>query len=84
MGNNKTNSFLEDADGNKSSKRLFASILIPIGILMAVIAYTIALFHPLGDASSVIKIIGLILGLGGGLDGLGVFDTIFSKERKHL
>ena len=76
-----THKMFEDKEGNKSSKRLNGTILIWVGILMAIIAYGIALFHPLGDSMTVLKIIAIVLGLGSTLDGVGIFDGVFGRKR---
>ena len=78
----KTNKFLECPKGNKSSKRLFSAILLAVGLSMAIIAYSIALFKPIGDAKLIIELVAIILGLGSGLSGITIFDTIFNRSKK--
>jgi hypothetical protein len=72
---------LQDRDGNESSKRFNGTYLIWLGSFMAILAYGIALFHPLGDSNFILKIIAIILGLGSGLDGLGIFDGVFGRKK---
>lgn len=76
--------FLESTDGHKSSRRLFAAMLIIVGISMSVIAYTIALFRPLGDSKIIIELITIHLGLGSGLSGLPINKilAIFNRKRE--
>ncbi len=72
----------EDADGNKSSKRVNGTLLIWVGLGMSVITWGVSLFHPLGDAKTCLEICGLVIAMGGGLDTAGVFDNIFKKKKK--
>ncbi len=45
-----TNSFLEDAKGNKSSKRLWGSIILGIGTLFSVVLFVYSLSKGAADA----------------------------------
>ncbi|MBW2969047.1 hypothetical protein KY314_02940 [Candidatus Woesearchaeota archaeon] len=75
--------FLECSNGNKSSKRLNAAILLGVGIGMTVVSFIIALFRPLGDSKIIIELIAIVLGLGSGLSGVTIFDAIFSRKRER-
>lgn len=78
-----TNNFLEDANGNKSSKRLWGSIVLGIGILFSVVLFIYSLSKGAADASTALGIINMFLISGGGLLGIGVFEKgIQSKEKK--
>lgn len=72
---------LEDKEGNKSSKRLFGALLMTTGLIMALVTFCVSLFHPLGDSATIIKLIAIVLGLGSGLDGLGIFDGVFGRKK---
>ena len=74
--------FLECPEGNKSSKRLFAAILLGAGIVISLIAFSISLFRPLGDAKFIIEVIAIFLGLGSGLSGITIFDAVFNRSKK--
>lgn len=71
----------EDADGNKSSKRVNGTILIWVGVAMGVITWGVSLFHPLGNAKTCLEIVALFVGFGGGLTTMGVFDNIFKRKK---
>lgn len=78
-----TNNFLEDANGNKSSKRLWGSIVLGIGILFSVVLFIYSLSKGAADAATALGIINMFLISGGGLLGIGVFEKgIQSKEKK--
>ncbi|NCB49886.1 MAG: hypothetical protein EOM53_04335 [Alphaproteobacteria bacterium] len=78
-----TNSFLEDANGNKSSKRLWGSIVLGIGILFSIVLFIYSLSKGAADAATALGIINMFLISGGGLLGIGVFEKgIQSKEKK--
>lgn len=71
--------FLECDNGNKSSKRLNAAILLYVGIGMAIIAFAVALYRR--DYNTVLDILGLILCLGTGLSGVTIFDRILNRKK---
>jgi len=74
------NKFLEDSKGNKSSKRLWGSVLLSTGVLFSVILFSYSLFLGAKDAPTALGIINMFLISGGGLLGIGVFEKI--KENK--
>ena len=70
------NNFLEDSKGNKSSKRLWGSILLSTGIVFSAILFVYSLFLGAKDAATALGIINIFLISGGGLLGIGVFEKI--------
>lgn len=77
-----TNNFLEDANGNKSSKRLWGSIVLGIGILFSVVLFIYSLSKGAADAATALGIINMFLISGGGLLGIGVFEKGIQKARR--
>ena len=71
-----SNKFLEDSTGNKSSKRLWGSILLSSGILFSAILFGYSLFLGAKDAATALGIINIFLISGGGLLGIGVFEKV--------
>lgn len=71
-----SNKFLEDSQGNKSSKRLWGSILLAIGIIFSIILFAYSLYRGAADAATALGIINMFLISGGGLLGIGVFEKI--------
>jgi len=77
-----TKTIIHDHDGKVSHKRLFSTVLMISGIVMAIIAYALALFMPIGDSHLIRDLVAIILGLGSGLSGVSIFDAII-KRRKN-
>lgn len=77
-----TNNFLEDAKGNKSSKRLWGSIILGTGILFSVVLFFYSLSKGAADAATALGIINMFLISGGGLLGIGVFEKAIKGETK--
>jgi hypothetical protein len=75
-----TNDFLQDSQGNKSSKRLWGSILLGTGILFSGILFCYSLFKGAADAATALGIINIFLISGGGLLGVGVFEKAINKK----
>tara|TARA_R110002012_G_scaffold215674_5_gene386715 strand:- start:2798 stop:3028 length:231 start_codon:yes stop_codon:yes gene_type:complete len=75
-----TNNFLQDSKGNKSSKRLWGSILLIIGIIFSGILFCCSLFKGAADAATALGIINIFLISGGGLLGVGVFEKAINKK----
>lgn len=75
-----TNNFLQDSKGNKSSKRLWGSILLSIGIIFSGILFYCSLFKGAADAATALGIINIFLISGGGLLGVGVFEKAINKK----
>ena len=74
-----TGNFLQDSKGNKSSKRLWGSILLSIGIVFSVILFVYSLYEGAADASTALGIINMFLIAGGSLLGIGVFEKGIRK-----
>jgi len=75
-----TNNFLQDSKGNKSSKRLWGSIILGTGILFSKILFYYSLFKGAADAATALGIINIFLISGGGLLGIGVFEKAINKK----
>jgi len=76
------NNFLQDSKGNKSSKRLWGSILLSIGISFSVILFAYSLYKGAADATTALGIINMFLISGGGLLGIGVFEKGIKGKNK--
>lgn len=74
--------FLQDSMGNKSSKRLWGSILLTSGLLFSAILFFYSLNKGAVDAPTALGIINMFLISGGGLLGIGVFENAISKNKK--
>lgn len=74
------NKFLECNNGNKSSKRLWGSILLGCGIIFSIILFGYSIYKGAADAVTATSIINMFLISGGGLLGIGVFER-FGKKR---
>jgi len=71
--------FLQDSKGNKSSKRLWGSILLTFGLVFSTILFVFSLLAGAADPATAISIINIFLFAGGSLLGVGVFE----KGIKH-
>ena len=76
------NKFLQDSKGNKSSKRLWGSILLTIGVMFSVILFVYSLYQGAADAATALGIINMFLISGGGLLGISVFEKGNNIKRK--
>ena len=74
-----TNKFLQDSKGNKSSKRLWGSILLTIGVMFSIILFAYSLYQGAADAATALGIINMFLIAGGSLLGIGVFEKGIKK-----
>lgn len=74
------NNFLEDSAGNKSSKRLWGSVLLGTGILFSTALFFYSLFKGASDANTALGIINIFLISGGGLLGVGVFEKAIERK----
>jgi hypothetical protein len=74
------NCYLQDNHGNKSSKRLWGSILLSFGIIFAMILFCFSLTKGASDPQTASNIINIFLYSGGGLLGIGTFEKILGKE----
>lgn len=66
--------FLQDCKGNKSSKRLWGSIILGVGLLFSITLFFYSLFKGAADASTALGIINIFLITGTGLLGIGIFE----------
>jgi hypothetical protein len=73
------NKILEDAKGNKSSKRLCGVSLIALGALFSSVLFAYSLFKDAEDATTSLGVINIILMAGGGMLGIGVFEKGLKK-----
>ena len=72
--------FLEDSKGNKSSKRLWGSILLTMGILFSTILFFYSLKTGAKDAATALGIINTFLISGSSLLGISVFEKAIKQE----
>lgn len=81
MTNKKTDEFLRDSFGNKSSKRIWGSIIIGIGAIAGICLFIISVFFGgAGDSATAISIINSFLLFGGSLLGIGVIEKFAIKK----
>ena len=72
--------FLHDGHGKPSTKRLWGTVLLVVGITMEITTYTFSLFHP-DAAYTTAQNIGVdVIIAGAGLLGIGVTEKFFSKR----
>lgn len=71
--------FLQDNEGNKSSKRLSGTSLISVGTILAIILFVFSLIQEPADAESAISIIKILLISGSSLLGVSIFEGAFKK-----
>lgn len=81
MNNKKADEFLRDSFGNKSSKRIWGSIIIGIGAIAGICLFIISVFFGgAGDPATAISIINSFLLFGGSLLGIGVIEKFAIKK----
>jgi len=81
MTNEKTNGFLKDSFGNKSSKRIWGSIIIALGAIAGICLFVMSVFFEgAGDSATAISIINSFLLFGGSLLGIGVIEKFAIKK----
>ena len=73
--------YLKDGMGNKSSKRLWGSILISVGMIFSAILFGYSLNSGAEDSATALGIINMFLISGGGLLGIGVFEKGINKGK---
>ena len=78
---NDMNDYLQDTSGNKSSKRLWGSIILSVGLLLSVATTITSVYenNPIDD--SVVDILRMLFFTGGGLLSFGVVE-VFGKGKK--
>ena len=76
-----SNNFLQDALGNKSSKRLWGSITLAIAIILSIVVVITSVYlgNPIHD--NVVSILHGFFAVGTGLLGVGVLE-VFGKSKK--
>lgn len=74
--------FLEDSTGNKSSKRLWGSIVLALGITFSSILFFYSLYKIVADANTALDIIQTLITAGFGLLGIGVVEFFKKKNDK--
>tara|TARA_R110002012_G_C11324381_1_gene576226 strand:+ start:334 stop:579 length:246 start_codon:yes stop_codon:yes gene_type:complete len=81
MTNLKTDEFLRDSFGNKSSKRIWGSIIIGLGAIAGICLFIMSTFFGgAGDPATAISIINSFLLFGGSLLGIGVIEKFAIKK----
>ena len=76
----KQHSYLEDSKGNKSSKRLWGSIMMVNGIIMSICLFAWVLWRPEASYDSAIRVMETVLAMGTALLGIGVTEGFFNKK----
>ena len=81
MTNDKVDEFLRDSFGNKSSKRIWGSIIIGLGSIAGICLFIMSVFFGgVGDPATAISIINSFLLFGGSLLGIGVIEKFAIKK----
>jgi hypothetical protein len=81
MTNKKADEFLRDSFGNKSSKRIWGSIIISLGAIAGICLFIMSVFFGgAGDPATAISIINSFLLFGGSLLGIGVIEKFAIKK----
>lgn len=70
---------LEDSKGNTSSKRIWGSIILGLGMLLSVILFYFSIAKGAEDAATALGIINMFLISGSTLLGIGVFEKGIKK-----
>lgn len=73
-------SFLQDQSGNKSSKRIWGSIMLSLGLSFCTILFFYSLYKIAADYKTALNIIEALIFSGTGLLGVGVVE--FFKKKK--
>lgn len=74
--------YLQDSEGNESSKRLWGSVLLGVGIVFSVILFAYSLLKGAEDSPTALGIINMFLLSGSGLLGIGIFEKGIKREEK--
>lgn len=73
---------LEDSEGNKSSKRLFGSILISLGSALHITLFIFSLLKKAVDPVTALGIANNLIYVGATLLGVGVVENLMKKDKK--
>ncbi len=76
------NKYLQDASGNKSSKRLWGTILLSIGTMFSIILFFYSLGIGAKDADTALGIINTFLISGSSLLGIGIFEKVIRGRKE--
>jgi hypothetical protein len=71
--------FLQDNNGDNSSKRLWGSILLGVGIILKVTLFFLAIKFTVKNPDLASNVIEGFFYIGGSLLGLGVFEGVVKK-----
>ena len=74
------NKFLEDSNGNKSSKRLWGTIFGVITATMGLILFTVSFFCVIKDSATAMKVFEISGLITGSLLGVGVLEKVFNRR----
>jgi hypothetical protein len=74
-----SNGIIEDANGNKSSKRIMGISMIGFSMLLALILFGFSISTEVKNAYTIIDIIKLFIYSGTGLLGIGVVENFAIK-----
>jgi len=74
--------YLEDSAGNKSHKRLWASILFIVGVLLVIVIIVYDLINPNVDLQYGIKSLEIVFAAACALSGFSVIE-IFGNKNKN-
>lgn len=80
---NMTNKFLEDQSGNKSSKRLWGSVMLGLGLCFSIVLFFYSLYQIAADSSTALNIIEALILSGTSLLGIGVIEFFKKKDDKR-
>lgn len=72
--------FLQDSQGNSSSKRLWGSIVLSVGLIFACILFAYSILEGARDPSTASGIINMFLIAGSSLLGIGVFEKGIGRK----
>jgi VIT1/CCC1 family predicted Fe2+/Mn2+ transporter len=79
--NKKADDFLRDSFGQRSSKRVWGSIIVGFGSMAGVCLFIVSVFFGgAGDPATAISIINSFLLFGGSLLGIGVIEKFAIKK----
>lgn len=73
------NTFLEDSQGNKSSKRLTGIISVSLGAVMGIVLFVLSLNSEIKDSATAISVMNGFLIAGSSLLGIGVLEGVVKK-----